>query len=132
MNSGKKDRIDRLAASAAPASGTAADAPTGTATDTIDRGTVADASRVAGGEGVSLFASAWGRLRRNPLFLVGAAITISFVVLALLSPWIAPHDPSAQLLYSEIRQQTNPIPAARPGFRRAAWRAAPRSPGSWT
>ena len=54
MNSGKKDRIDRLAASAAPASGTAADAPTGTATDTIDRGTVADAGRVAGGEGVSL------------------------------------------------------------------------------
>jgi len=116
MNSAKKDRIDRLAA---PSGGTGAHAATATDVDGTTGttpATVADAGRVSGGEGVSLLASAWGRLRRNPLFLTGAAITTAFVVLALLSPWLAPHDPSAQLLYPEIRQQTNPIPAARPGF----------------
>ena len=46
--------------------------------------------------GVSLIASAWRRLRRDPVFLFGLAITVAFVVLAVISPWIAPHDPAAR------------------------------------
>ena len=34
--------------------------------------------------GVSLILSAWRRLRRNPVFLVGLAITVTFVVLAIV------------------------------------------------
>lgn len=117
MNNPKKDRIDRLARSTATRSSAGRG---GEKAGTTGRGTaptaVADAGHVSGGEGVSLLASAWSRLRRNPLFLIGAAITIVFVLLALVSPWIAPHDPAARLLESQIRQQTNPIPRAQDGF----------------
>ncbi|MGL4175258.1 MAG: ABC transporter permease [Dermatophilaceae bacterium] len=95
----RKERIDALAASGS-AGGVA----------------VADAGTVEEKPGVSLLASAWQRLRRNPVFLVGAVITLAFVVLAVISPWIAPHDPAARLLIDEVRQQTNPIPPARDGF----------------
>ncbi|QBR92498.1 ABC transporter permease [Nocardioides euryhalodurans] len=66
--------------------------------------------------GVSLIASAWRRLRRDPVFLIGGVITALFIVLAIISPWIAPHDPSAPLLLDQVRQQTNPIPGPQPGF----------------
>jgi peptide/nickel transport system permease protein len=103
----KKDRIDSLAGSAQrPAQ------PSGEGTVV----TVADAGRVAGGEGQSLLASAWQRLRRNPVFLVGAFITLVFVVLAVIGPWIAPHDPVAKPLLDQVRPQSNPVPGAQPGF----------------
>ncbi|WP_237700630.1 ABC transporter permease [Janibacter sp. HTCC2649] len=106
----KKDRIDSLAETAA---GTPASPGLqgGSAVDTID-----DAGRVSESAGVSLFASAWSRLRRNPVFLLGLAITTAFVLLAIFASWIAPHDPAARLLIDEVRPQTNPIPAARDGF----------------
>jgi len=66
--------------------------------------------------GVSLIASAWRRLRRNPVFLLGLGITVLFVVLAVISPWIAPHDPAAAPLLDKVRQQTNPVPGPEPGF----------------
>jgi peptide/nickel transport system permease protein len=66
--------------------------------------------------GVSLIASAWRRLRRNPVFWVGFAITVVFVVLAVISPWIAPHDPSAAPLLDKVRPQSNPVPGPEPGF----------------
>ena len=84
----RRDRIDALAAA-----GTVEEAP-----------------------GVSLVASAWGRLRRNPVFLLGLGITAVFVVLALISPWIAPNDPAATPLLDQVRRQTNPIPGPQPGF----------------
>lgn len=65
--------------------------------------------------GVSLLASAWGRLRRNPVFLIGAGITITFVVLAALSPWLAPWDPAANPLIDKVRPQTNPVPGPEAG-----------------
>ena len=83
----RKERIDDLAAAAAEDSG-----------------------------GVSLIASAWQRLRRNPLFLLGLTITVLFIVLAVISPWIAPHDPAATPLLDKVRPQTNPIPGPEPGF----------------
>ncbi|MDC5697775.1 ABC transporter permease [Intrasporangium calvum] len=103
----KKDRIDALAQTAGS---TAGGAQGGTVM------TVADAGRVSGGEGQSLIASAWKRLRRNPVFLTGAAITFVFIVLAIIGPWIAPYDPVAQPLLSQVRRQTNPVPGPQPGF----------------
>lgn len=104
----RKDRIDALADTAdqgaAPGSG-----PGGGVM------TVTDAGRIAGGEGQSLLASAWRRLRRNPVFLTGALITLVFVVLAIIGPWIAPHDPAAQPLLDQVRPQTNPVPGPQPG-----------------
>jgi peptide/nickel transport system permease protein len=65
--------------------------------------------------GVSLLRGAWLRLRRNPVFLTGAAITICFVVLAIIAPWIAPWDVTARPLLDEVRPQTNPVPGPQPG-----------------
>jgi peptide/nickel transport system permease protein len=96
----RKERIDDLAATAGRGTG----------------GTVTGAGVVEEAPGVSLIASAWRRLRRNPVFLVGAGITLAFVVLAIISPWIAPHDPTQGLLLDKVRQQSNPVPGAEPGF----------------
>lgn len=78
-----------------------------------------DALAVAGAvddkPGVSLIRGAWHRLRRNPVFLTGAVITVSFVVLAIIAPWIAPWDVTARPLLDEVRPQTNPVPGPEPG-----------------
>jgi peptide/nickel transport system permease protein len=55
-------------------------------------------------------------LRRSPLFLVGAVIILGFVVIALLAPWLAPHDPAARLLESQVSRARNEIPPPQPGF----------------
>ena len=102
----KKQRIDELARQAGH----------GIVGGDSSVGLLSDAGHVDSDEGVSLIASAWRRLRRNPVFLLGAGITLVFVLLAIFSPWIAPHDPAARLLIDEVRPQTNPIPGARPGF----------------
>jgi peptide/nickel transport system permease protein len=100
----KKQRIDDLAATTA-----------GTTT-AVDDVSVSDAGHIEESAGVSLIASAWKRLRRNPVFLLGAGITVLFVLLALLSPLLAPHDPSAGLLLEKVRPQSNPVPGPEPGF----------------
>jgi len=74
------------------------------------------ASAVDETPGVSLIASAWRRLRRNPVFLIGLTITVLFVILAIVSPWIAPHDPAAAPLLDKVRPQTNPVPGPEAGF----------------
>lgn len=43
----------------------------------------------------SLRAAAWRRFLRNPFAVTGAAVLLLFVVLALLAPYISPHDPAA-------------------------------------
>ncbi len=80
-------------------------------------GDVAEAGTVDESPGVSLIASAWRRLRRNPVFLLGLTITVAFVILAIISPWIAPHDPTRPVpeLLDQVRPQTNPVPAAQDG-----------------
>lgn len=87
----KKERIDRLAMSTA---------------QPADKGSEA---------GVSLAASAWRRLRRNPVFLFGAGIILVFVIGAILSPWLAPHDPSERMLADQVIKARNEIPPAQPG-----------------
>ncbi|WP_068261909.1 ABC transporter permease [Janibacter limosus] len=93
----RKQRIDDLAAT----SGTT---------------TVAEAGAIDESGGVGLIASAWRRLRRNPIFLTGLAITVAFVLLALLSPWIAPHDAADNPLIDKVSRQSNPVPGPEPGF----------------
>ena len=48
--------------------------------------------------GRSLWYDAWQRLRRNKLALAGLMILSAFIVLALLTPWIAPYAYDAQNL----------------------------------
>jgi peptide/nickel transport system permease protein len=106
----RKERIDALAATAArPRRGTASGG--GAVAVAVD-----DAGAVDESPGVSLIASAWRRLRRNPVFLLGAVITVLFIILAIVSPWIAPHDPAARLLLDQVRPQSNPVPGPQPGF----------------
>jgi peptide/nickel transport system permease protein len=104
----KKQRIDDLARTAGrePAAAGAG----GGSVAVLDAGTVDEKP------GVSLIASAWRRLRRDPVFLLGAGITVVFVVLALIAPLIAPHDPAAGLLLDKVRPQSNPVPGPEPGF----------------
>ena len=49
----------------------------------------------------------WLRLRRRKGALVGLAVVLLFVVLALFAPWIAPHDPIAAS-WAAIRKPPSP------------------------
>jgi peptide/nickel transport system permease protein len=66
------------------------------------------------GEGVSLVKSAFRRLRRNPVAIAGAIIVVVFLLVAIFAPWLAPRDPYAQSLLSEVRQGS--IPGPREGY----------------
>jgi peptide/nickel transport system permease protein len=101
----RKQRIDDLAASSASGGGVA-----------LAERSVSDAGHVEESAGVSLIASAWRRLRGNPVFLLGATISVLFILLAIFSPLLAPHDPTARLLIDQVRPQSNPIPGAQPGY----------------
>ncbi|WP_265446053.1 ABC transporter permease [Flexivirga meconopsidis] len=94
----KKDRIDKLAEQAAGAS---ADVP--------------DAGKVADTGGVSLIASAWRRLRRNPVFLVGLAVTVLFVLIAIFAPLLAPHNGQTGYLLNQVTPN-DPVPGGQDGF----------------
>jgi peptide/nickel transport system permease protein len=65
--------------------------------------------------GVSLAASAFRRLRRNPVFLLGAAIIVLFIVVAVLSPWLAPYDPADRMLADQVVKARNEIPPPQAG-----------------
>ena len=91
-------KIDELAATAGRSTGTGGTGPDG-----------------AKDEGQSLAKSAWRRLRRNPMFLIGATIIGVFVLVALLAPWLAPHDPSLRLLKDQVSNANNQIPPPQPG-----------------
>ncbi|MFI6100939.1 ABC transporter permease [Lentzea sp. NPDC051213] len=65
--------------------------------------------------GVSLAASAWKRLKRSPVFLIGAVIIGIFIVVSLLSPWLAPHSPSEPMLIDQVVKARNEIPPPQPG-----------------
>ena len=58
-----------------------------------------------------LWRDAWFRLRRNPGALIGFALVIGFVLVALLAPWLAPHGPRQQNL-SLIREGCCPGPSS--------------------
>jgi peptide/nickel transport system permease protein len=66
--------------------------------------------------GLSLWGSAWQRLKRSPLFWIGAAIVGLFVLLAIFGPLFAPNDPGAQLLIDQTSRARNQIAPPQPGF----------------
>ncbi len=78
--------------------------------------TLAESGSVSADEGVSLWKSAWLRLRVNPVFLIGAVIILIFVILAIIAPWLAPKDPTDQLLRDVLSKQSNPVPPPQEGF----------------
>jgi len=47
-------------------------------------------------EGTSLWQDAWRRLRKNRLALFGLVVLVTFIVIAVLTPWIAPYAYDAQ------------------------------------
>ncbi|MEE4279396.1 MAG: ABC transporter permease [Halieaceae bacterium] len=49
-------------------------------------------------EGRSLWQDAWARLRKNHLAVLGLAVLVFMIVIALLTPWIAPYAYDAQNL----------------------------------
>ena len=98
IGSGRKQRIDALAERAGRS------------------GAAAEEAARSEDVGVSLAASAWRRLRRNPVFLLGAGIILIFIVVAVLSPWLAPHDPAELLLADQVIKARNQIPPAQPGY----------------
>jgi peptide/nickel transport system permease protein len=56
----------------------------------------AESAEVALEAPAGLWGDAWQRLRRNPGALVGMALVLTFVVVAVFAPLIAPHSPRAQ------------------------------------
>ncbi|MBK1785031.1 ABC transporter permease [Prauserella cavernicola] len=102
MTSSRAAKIDRLASVAARG-------------PELEPGPEGSGSRNATDAGVSLAASAWRRLRRNPVFLVGAVVIGLFVLLALLAPLIAPHDPALRLLDDQVSRARNEIPPPQDG-----------------
>ncbi|MDT0277437.1 ABC transporter permease [Blastococcus goldschmidtiae] len=67
-----------------------------------------------GDGGLSLTRSAFNRLRRDPVAIIGAVIVLVFLVVAAFAPLLAPKDPVTQYLLSEIRP--GQIPGPREGF----------------
>ncbi len=45
----------------------------------------------------------WLRLRRNGLAMLGLAITVALVVMAIFAPWLAPYDPITQTLAERLQ-----------------------------
>ncbi len=66
--------------------------------------------------GRSLTSEALRRLRRDPVAIVGAVIVGVFVLVAVLSPWLAPHGPAEA--FPELQRDLRPgnIPGSVPGF----------------
>jgi peptide/nickel transport system permease protein len=93
----KKDRIDALAATAGQ--------------DTA----IPDAGGVSESGGLSLIGSAWLRLRRDPVFLIGATVTCAFVFVAIFAPLLAPHNGTTKYLIDQVTTST-PIPPSQHGF----------------
>jgi peptide/nickel transport system permease protein len=67
-----------------------------------------------GDGGLSLTRSAFRRLRRDPVAIIGAVIVVVFLVVAAFAPLLAPKDPITQYLLSEIRPGL--IPGPQEGF----------------
>jgi len=79
-----------------------------TKTDKIDRLAELTAKRGGrDGHGASLWREAFGRLRRSPMAMAGTVIVGAFVIIAIIGPWIAPYDPTAQAWGNEVFPNRN-------------------------
>jgi len=62
--------------------------------------------------GVSLWYEAWIRFRRNKLAMVGLFMVVSIVGIAIFAPYVAPHDPIKQLIWTEGKAAKLAAPSA--------------------
>lgn len=63
-------------------------------------------------DSANLWQQAFRRMRRNPIAIVGAAIVLVFVLVALLAPWLAPYPAQATPGRDLIRPTLIPGPSA--------------------
>lgn len=35
----------------------------------------------------------WRRMRKSYFFMIGSVLVLAIIIISLISPWIAPHDP---------------------------------------
>ncbi|MFR9725424.1 ABC transporter permease [Streptomyces sp. MS19] len=59
-------------------------------------------TRTAPASGGSLWTEALRRLRSSKMALIGGAVMALFVVVAIVGPWVAPYDPTAQTWRGEV------------------------------
>lgn len=64
------------------------------AADPIARDGLAGAVLIRGGRARGLWGDAWRRLRRSKAALIGMAYVVLMALIALLAPFLAPHDPN--------------------------------------
>ncbi|WP_031505736.1 ABC transporter permease [Streptomyces megasporus] len=77
-----------------------------TKTDKIDRlAELTAAAETSAGAG--LWVEAWRRLRASKMAVIGAVVIGVFVVVAIVGPWVAPYDPTAQLWRGEVFPNQN-------------------------
>lgn len=62
--------------------------------------------------GGSLWYEAWIRFRRNKLAMVGLFMVVSIVGIAIFAPYVAPHDPIKQLIWTEGKAAKLAAPSA--------------------
>ncbi len=62
------------------------------------------------GKGLSLWRGAWQRLRRNPSAIAGALIVLTFVVIAIAAPLLAPYEPGSAQWSGEVTPTDVPGP----------------------
>ncbi len=62
--------------------------------------------------GSSLGKEAWKRVRANRLAMVGAALIVFFVAVAIFAPWLSPYDPRANTWFDQIRPSSIPGPSS--------------------
>jgi peptide/nickel transport system permease protein len=68
-------------------------------------------NRVVETSGSSLTKETWKRLRANRLAMVGAAIVVLFVLMAIFAPLLAPYDPKDNQWFDQIRPSSIPGPS---------------------
>jgi peptide/nickel transport system permease protein len=73
-----------------------------TKAEKIDRLAALTAARAEDAAAAGLWRETFRRLRTSKMAVIGAAITGVFVVLAIVGPWLAPHDPTAQTWRDEV------------------------------
>ncbi len=63
------------------------------------------------GKGLSLWRGAWRRLRRNPTAMIGAAIILVFVVVAIIAPLLTQYEPASAEWSGQVTPTSVPGPS---------------------
>jgi peptide/nickel transport system permease protein len=69
-------------------------------------------NRVVETSGSSLTRETWRRLRANRIAMIGGAVILFFVLVAIFAPWLAPYDPRVNTWFDQIRPSSVPGPSS--------------------